>query len=811
MEIDIYELNNMSKEELTELLNKHRSAITVKQNTIFDEINDLTESLNHNYLFNNDLLKTLEKIENELNKINNNRGKKNFDIIHNHLKIILNEKKNRWTKFTTYIKLTISIIENYEQSKIDNQISDNNMIQISNERVNIKKIIEINNNNFNKDREIKEFEEMKSFHDGNLKKNLSEKKNLVDKYYILFENNLTKISNNYIIEDKIIESINSLKKYKLLNLKIINTLLKSGNDNGSIQIFYDYIEKVNVKFIQNNLDNLKSKSNDILIIFKDIIINFFEYLLYVLEYKSNNNININSFFTFLSNKNIFFDKFDFINITDLYSEIIDKYLAILNIKTINIKFLINFLINKKDFFDYYLNLVVSNELNTLLIDHNNSELNKLFNDISNNSLEIENSYSQLLILNKKYKDNNNLTPTKRLNNTYDSISNDNLKKKLLHLESIISFNKEKIEINKEDIINNINDIKDAYTNFIIFIKRLDGIISDLKDNLELLNDFQNKILLNLDIKEELEFSINYINEEIKEFELLKDSYIEFNEENADNALGEIIEFFRKIFFNVINLNFFREEQQINKKKLENKLFKLRNELNYINQNDIPFLHKLENRVNEIKTNSITKNNKLPSLKNNNNNADNDFYYNILYCFWDDYGIEQENHQQFLSNGFTILKKANKNKSFDMLGYIDSILNKKMRINLENYGFKRKFCQFNYSTNKILFYNIKQNYGKYDQDTYSLDFEIPYPDFEGFELTALTKKILKSKMPNIYKPSQFDIYNQKELNLLRECNIYEIFVYSKGKKYELYIEDINLFLIIIFDIKKDILEKYLKQV
>lgn len=52
----------------------------------------------------------------------------------------------------------------------------------------------------------------------------------------------------------------------------------------------------------------------------------------------------------------------------------------------------------------------------------------------------------------------------------------------------------------------------------------------------------------------------------------------------------------------------------------------------------------------------------------------------------------------------------------------------------------------------------------------LDSRYDLRSLKDIVLPEITKKMLKSRM-NQYAPSQYNVYNQRELQMLRECNYF----------------------------------------
>ena len=193
---------------------------------------------------------------------------------------------------------------------------------------------------------------------------------------------------------------------------------------------------------------------------------------------------------------------------------------------------------------------------------------------------------------------------------------------------------------------------------------------------------------------------------------------------------------------------------------------------------------------------------------------------ILEAFDQGFGLYRTNCLNKVSQGMIIFKKLAVStgirldkKNFDPLQYFENQTRKNFKGSLESYSFNNRLIQFDFQNSEINFFvnkklnrrknNLSQgkslrscsrNNESYNLESSCITSENLYENTlneddeeitasrwvleSRYELRALkeivlpeiTKKMIKSRLSK-YAPSQYNVYNQRELQMLRECNYF----------------------------------------
>ena len=461
-----------------------------------------------------------------------------------------------------------------------------------------------------------------------------------------------------------------------------------------------------------------------------------------------------------------------------------------------------------------------------LIDNLNIEFNQskeqhqqIENLINLHKKEIKQAKSHLSKNGKKI-DYNYLSESGRLDyftNYQDSLSELELKKKINDikyqeaLSSIEIFGNEsenlkkkinKIEKHQKNLITEKEKIKEILNECLSikkkYILEIINIVSKEKENLK---NFLNNILKT--IETEILF------EKVKEFIFLNietnENFIEFLNYLNQSEIDLFIE--GPKINEIIKIKKEYQDQNMNKKnffKRELNLLKIK--LKLLNEKEIPMLNKmnedLKNLTEEInfienKTNEEIRFIKKTFEKNSRCYFDAEFLKKIWINFREYYDLSLENIKKTLEEGFVVEQKANFNKNFDILKFLEVVELKKMRVSLEKFGFIKKIIQYDYSNDKVKLIDMKKG----QIQTFSLN------TFNKIQLSEFGIKMLKAKMPIFFKRSQLNLYSQKILKLCVNTKISELFIKEKNLKVSFIIKDFFILLCLLFSTQLNLIFEF----
>ena len=445
---------------------------------------------------------------------------------------------------------------------------------------------------------------------------------------------------------------------------------------------------------------------------------------------------------------------------------------------------------------------------------------KLENLIKLHKEDIKEANSHLIKNRKKKIDYNYLSESGRLDyftNYQDSLSELELKKKINEIKYQEALSSIEIFGNQsENLKKKITKIEKRQNNLIIEKEKIKEVL------IECLSIKKNYITEIINIiskeKEELKKFLNQILTTIatKEiFEKVKKIFF-YNIETNEN----FIEFLK--YLNQPEIDLFIESPKINEiiqikkdyqnQTLEKKSF-FKKELNLLklklkslNDEEIPNLNQmneeLQNLSEEINFIQNKKNKEFNFIKKTiektyKSYIDAEFLKKIWINFREYYDLSLDNIKKTLEEGFVVEQKANFNKNFDILKFLEVVELKKMRVSLEKFGFLKKIIKYDYLNDEVKLIDMKKG----QIQTFSLS------TFNKIQLSDFCMKMLKAKMPIFFKRSQLNLYSNKILKLIVNTKMSEIFIKEKNLKINFIIKDFFILLCLLFSTQLNLILEF----